>query len=91
MLRFTKSAAILELEKGDEILSVNSEKINNDLKILLGIKVDFRVEFGVMEIRETMLKPLIVDVPAEAGGFDRIYKMGMLVNTFLSYKRKRQY
>ena len=66
-----KSAAITAgLEKGDIILSLNSEKITsfNNIKNFVesskgeALKVEF-LRDG--EIRKTQLKPLIVDVPAE--------------------------
>ena len=34
------------------------------------------------EIRKTQLKPLIVDVPAEEGGFERIYRIGIVSDYF---------
>ena len=34
------------------------------------------------KIRKTQLKPLIVDVPAEEGGFDRIYRIGIVSDYF---------
>jgi regulator of sigma E protease len=83
-----KSAAITAgLEKGDIILSLNSEKITrfNDIKNFVELskgevlKVDF-LRDG--EIRKTQLKPLIVDVPAEEGGFDRIYRIGIVSDYF---------
>ena len=83
-----KSAAITAgLEKGDIILSLNSEKITsfNNIKNFLetskgaALKVEF-LRDG--EIRKTQLKPLIVDVPAEGGGFDRIYRIGIVSDYF---------
>ena len=82
-----KSAAITAgLEKGDIILSLNSEKITsfNNIKNFVesskgeALKVEF-LRDG--EIRKTQLKPLIVDVPAE-GGFDRIYRIGIVSDYF---------
>ena len=69
-----KSAAISAgLEKGDVILSLNSEKIasfNNIRTIVQSSKGDaLKVEFWRDgEIRKTQLRPLKVDVPAEGGG-----------------------
>ena len=83
-----KSAAIAAgLEKGDVILSLNSEKIKsfNNIKSFVetsngnAIEVEF---WRNGEIRETRLKPLIVDVPAEAGGFDRMYRIGIVSEYF---------
>ena len=83
-----KSAAITAgLEKGDIILSLNSEKITsfNNIKNFVesskgeALKVEFLRD---EEIRKTQLKPLIVDVPAEGGGFDRIYRIGIVSDNF---------
>ena len=83
-----KSAAITAgLEKGDIILSLNSEKITsfNDIRNFVelskgeALKVDY-LRNG--ELRKTQLKPLIVDVPAEEGGFDRIYRIGIVSDYF---------
>ena len=83
-----RSAAITAgLEKGDIILSLNSERITsfNNIKNFVesskgeALKVEF-LRDG--EIRKTQLKPLIVDVPAEGGGFDRIYRIGIISNYF---------
>ena len=83
-----KSAAITAgLEKGDIILSLNSEKITsfNDIRNFVelskgeALKVDY-LRNG--ELRKTQLKPLIVDVPAEGGGFDRIYRIGIVSDYF---------
>ena len=83
-----KSAAITAgLEKGDIILSLNSERItsfNNIKNFVESSKGEaLNVEFlRDGEIRKTQLKPLIVDVPAEGGGFDRIYRIGIISNFF---------
>ena len=83
-----KSAAISAgLEKGDVILSLNSEKIRsfNSIKNFVEeskgeiLEVEYWREG---EIRKTQLKPLIVDVPAEGGGFDRIYRIGIVSDNF---------
>ena len=79
-----KSAAIAAgLEKGDMILSLNSEKIMSFDKIKNFVELSkgevLKVEFWrAGEIRNTQLKPLIVDVPSEGGGFDRIYRIGIV-------------
>ena len=83
-----KSAAIAAgLEKGDVILSLNSQKINNFNGIKNFVESSkgeaLNVEFWRDgEIRKTQLKPLIVDVPAEKGGFDRIYRIGIVSDYF---------
>ena len=83
-----KSAAITAgLEKGDIILSLNSERItsfNNIKNFVESSKGEaLNVEFlRDGEIRKTQLKPLIVHVPAEGGGFDRIYRIGIISNYF---------
>ena len=83
-----KSAAITAgLEKGDIILSLNSERItsfNNIKNFVESSKGEaLNVEFlRDGEIRKTQLKPLIVDVPAEGGGFDRIYRIGIVSDYF---------
>ena len=83
-----KSAAIAAgLEKGDVILSLNSEKIKsfNNIKSFVetsngnAIEVEF---WRDGEIRETLLKPLIIDVPSEAGGFERTYRIGIVSEYF---------
>ena len=83
-----KSAAISAgLQKGDVILSLNSEKITsfNDIKSFVELSKGeaLKVEFWRDgEIRKTQLRPLIVDVPAEGGGFDRIYRIGIVSEYF---------
>ena len=86
-----KSAAIAAgLEKGDVILSLNSEKIMTFDKIKQFVELSkgeaLKVEFWrAGEIRKTKLKPLIVDVPSEGGGFDRIYRIG-IVGEYLPFE-----
>ena len=86
-----KSAAIAAgLEKGDVILSLNSEKIMSFDKIKKFVELSkgevLKVEFWrAGEIRKTQLKPLIVDVPSEGGGFDRIYRIG-IVGEYLPFE-----
>ena len=83
-----KSAAIAAgLERGDIILSLNSEKIKSFASIKNFVESSngeaLKVEFWREgEIRKTQLKPLIVDVPAEGGGFDRIYRIGIVSDYF---------
>ena len=83
-----KSAAITAgLEKGDIILSLNSEKItsfNNIKNFVESSKGEvLKVEYWRDgEIRKTQIKPLIVDVPAEGGGFDRKYRIGIVSEYF---------
>ena len=83
-----KSAAIAAgLKNGDLILSLNSEKITNFNKIKNFVESSkgeaLHVEFWRGgKIRKTQLKPLIVDVPAEGGGFDRIYRIGIVGEYF---------
>ena len=83
-----KSAAISAgLKKGDIILSLNSEEIysfnqiKNVVEASKGETLD--VNFwrnGNLEI--TQLKPTIVDVPLESGGFERIYRIGIVSDFF---------
>ena len=83
-----KSAAITAgLEKGDIILSLNSEKITsfNDIRNFVELSKGEALTVDYLrngELRKTQLKPLIVDVPAEGGGFDRIYRIGIISNYF---------
>ena len=86
-----KSAAISAgLKKGDIILSLNSEEIysfdqiKNVVEASKGETLD--VNFwrnGNLEV--TQLKPTIVDVPLESGGFERIYRIG-IVSDFFPFK-----
>jgi len=83
-----KSAAISAgLKKGDIILSLNSEEIysfsqiKNVVEASKGETLD--VNFwrnGNLEV--TQLKPTIVDVPLESGGFERIYRIGIVSDFF---------
>ena len=83
-----KSAAISAgLEKGDVILSLNSEKIRSFNSIKNFVEASkgeiLEVEYWRKgEVRKTQLKPLIVDVPAGGGGFDRIYRIGIVSDNF---------
>ena len=83
-----KSSAISAgLEKGDLILSLNSREIKNfnEIKDFVeasqgeGFIVEFRRE-GL--VYETKLTPQIVDVPIETGGFERIYRVGIVSDYF---------
>ena len=86
-----KSAAISAgLKKGDIILSLNSmeiytfNQIKNVVEASKGETLD--VNFwrnGNVEV--TQLKPTIVDVPLESGGFERIYRIG-IVSDFFPFK-----
>ena len=83
-----KSSAISAgLEKGDLILSLNSEKINNFNQVKKFVEASMgealKVEYwrkGL--VYQTELKPLIVDVPTETGGFERIYRIGIVSDYF---------
>tara|TARA_B100001173_G_C15874227_1_gene498643 strand:- start:33 stop:893 length:861 start_codon:yes stop_codon:yes gene_type:complete len=80
---FPKSAAMSAgLKKGDLILSLNSEKISNFNQIKKFVEASKGEALTVKYWRkglvyETELKPLIVDVPVESGGFERIYRIGI--------------
>ena len=83
-----KSSAITAgLKKGDFILSINSEKIFNFNQIKNAVEQSkggiLRIEYwrkGL--VYETDLKPLIVDVPMDKGGFQRIYRIGIVSDFF---------
>ena len=83
-----KSAAITAgLKKGDFILSINSKKIRNFKQIKEAVEASegdvLRVEYlRKGSVYETDLKPLIVDVPTDTGGFDRIYRVGIVSDYF---------
>jgi len=83
-----KSAAISAgLDKGDVILSLNSEKIFNFNQIKKFVEKsqgeELTVEFWRNgKVRETKLKPLIVDVPMGSGGFERVYRIGIVSDLF---------
>ena len=83
-----KSAAISAgLKRGDVILSLNSEKIKSFNQIKSFIETSkgevLKVEFWRDgEILETQINPLIVDVPVKTGGFDRIYRIGIVSENF---------
>ena len=83
-----KSSAISAgLEKGDLILSLNSREIKNFSEIKDFVEASqgegFIVEYwreGL--VYETRLTPQIVDVPIETGGFERIYRVGIVSDYF---------
>ena len=83
-----KSSAISAgLEKGDLILSLNSREIKNFNEIKGFVEASqgkgFIVEYwreGL--VYETRLTPQIVDVPIETGGFERIYRVGIVSDYF---------
>ena len=83
-----KSSAISAgLEKEDLILSLNSREIKNFNEIKDFVEASqgegFIVEYwreGL--VYETRLTPQIVDVPIETGGFERIYRVGIVSDYF---------
>ena len=83
-----KSSAIMAgLKKGDFILSLNSIKISNFNQIKEAVEASegnvLTVEYWRKgSVYETDLKPLIVDVPTDIGGFDRIYRVGIVSDYF---------
>jgi len=83
-----KSSAISAgLAKGDLVLSLNSEKIitfNQIKKFVEESKGEaLTVEYWRKgSVFETELKPLIVDVPNDKGGFERIYRIGIVSDYF---------
>ena len=83
-----KSSAIAAgLEKGDLILSLNSKKISNFNQIKKVVEASkgevLHIEFWRQgSVYKTELKPLIVDVPIKTGGFERIYRIGIVSDYF---------
>ena len=83
-----KSSAITAgLKKGDFILSLNSVKISNFNQIKNAVEASkgrvLRIEYWRKgSIYETDLRPLIVDVPTDTGGFERIYRVGIVSDYF---------
>ena len=83
-----KSSAISAgLEKGDLILSLNSEKIENFNEIKEFVEASQGVSFLIEYWREglvyeTKLTPQIVDIPNQSGGFQRIYRVGIVSDYF---------
>ena len=86
-----KSSAISAgLEKGDFILSINSEGISDFTQIKQIVEKSqgqvLKIEYWrTGKIYETELTPLIVDVPTETGGFERIYRLG-IVGDYLPFQ-----
>jgi regulator of sigma E protease len=83
-----KSSAISAgLKKGDLILSLNSKKIKNFNQIKDFVEASKGEGFIVKYWRdgvvyETKLTPQIVDVPTDTGGFERIYRVGIVSDYF---------
>ena len=83
-----KSAAISAgLEKGDLILSVNSQKISSFDQVKRLVEASHGAVLKVKywrkgNVYETELRPLIVDVPDKLGGFERIYRIGIVSDYF---------
>ena len=86
-----KSSAISAgLKKGDFILSINSKKLTSFVQIKEIVEASrgesLKIEYWrAGRVYETELKPLIVDVPNETGGFERIYRIG-IVSDYLPFK-----
>ena len=86
-----KSSAISAgLEKGDFILSINSERISSFSQIKEFVEASrgqsLKIEYWRKgRIYETELTPLVVDVPTETGGFERIYRIG-IVSDYLPFQ-----
>ena len=86
-----KSSAISAgLKKGDFILSINSRKLTSFVQIKEIVEASrgesLKIEYWrAGRVYETELTPLIVDVPNETGGFERIYRIG-IVSDYLPFK-----
>lgn len=86
-----KSAAIMAgLEKGDLIISVNSQQIFtfNQIKQVVEASEGRALEVAYWRkgvFKNTQLLPLIVDVPTETGGFERTYRIG-IVSDYLPFE-----
>ena len=92
-----KSAAISAgLETGDVILSINSEQIDNFDQIKAFVEASdgkaINLEYWRNgSVQYTSLTPLIVDVPDPEGGFERIFRIGIVGGLFpFEPVRKRQ-
>ncbi len=89
-----KSSAISAgLEKGDFILSLNSQKISNFSQIKQNVEASrgeaLKIEYWRKgKIYETELTPLVVDIPNETGGFERIYRIG-IVSDYLPFQPEK--
>ena len=83
-----KSAAISAgLEKGDIVLSLNSEEITSFNQIKKFVEKSTGETLQVKfwrdgEVRTTQLRPIIVDVPDETGAFEKIYRIGIVSDYF---------
>ena len=83
-----KSSAISAgLEKGDLILSLNSKKIYNFNQLKQVVETSqgdiLKIEYWRKgSVYKTELKPLIVDVPTDTGGFERMYRIGIVSDYF---------
>ena len=83
-----KSAAISAgLEAGDVILSINSEQIDTFGQIKAFVEASdgkaLEVEYWRNgAVQYTRLTPLIVDVPDPEGGFERIFRVGIVGGLF---------
>ena len=86
-----KSSAISAgLVKGDLILSLNSEQISNFDQVKKVVESSrgeiIKVEYWrTGSVYKTELKPLRVDVPTKTGGFESIYRIG-IVSDFFPFK-----
>ena len=86
-----KSSAISAgLKKGDFILSINSKKLTSFVQIKEIVEASrgesLKIEYWREgRVYETELTPLIVDVPNETGGFERIYRIG-IVSDYLPFQ-----
>ena len=86
-----KSSAISAgLEKGDFILSLNSQKISNFSHVKQLVEASrgeaLKIEYWRKgKIYETELMPIVVDIPTETGGFERIYRIG-IVSDYLPFQ-----
>ena len=86
-----KSSAISAgLEKGDFILTINSDRISSFSQIKEFVEASrgqsLKIEYWRKgRIYETELTPLVVDVPTETGGFERIYRIG-IVSDYLPFQ-----
>ena len=86
-----KSSAISAgLEKGDFILTINSDRISSFSQIKEFVEASrgqsLKIEYWRKgRIYETELTPLVVDVPTETGGFEPIYRIG-IVSDYLPFQ-----
>ena len=86
-----KSSAISAgLEKGDFILTINSDRISSFSQIKEFVEASrgqsLKIEYWRKgQIYETELIPLVVDVQIETGGFEPIYRIG-IVSDYLPFQ-----